>query len=133
MLRDFVDQLCKELSVRPPKWNEKKVCAFRLTKEIEVMLRDLDPGVGMQGKICPVPKKKKEEIFIYLMRANVLGQGTGGSSIGIDADEKFLTLSLGLPYELNYKMFKESVEDFVNYLIYWRDEVARLDCEETVY
>lgn len=133
MLRDFLQQLCKELSIDTPKLNEKKVYAFRLSKDVEVALKDLGPGVGLQGVVCPCPKGKREEIFIYLMRANLLGQGTGGAALGIDQDEKFLTLSLGLPYELNYKTFKESVEDFINYLIYWRDEVAKFEKEENIY
>lgn len=87
----------------------------------------------MHAQICPCPNRKREEIFIYVMRANLLGQGTGGSRIGIDPGEKFLTLALGLPYEMNYKIFKETFEDFVNYLIYWRDVVARLEKEETLY
>ena len=133
MLREFIQQLCTELEIGIPKLNEKKVFPFKLTNDVEVALKDLEPGVGLQAQICPCPKMKREEIFIYLMRANLLGQGTGGSRIGMDPDEKFLTLSLGLPYEMNYKMFKESFEDFVNYLIYWRDIVAKFEKDESVY
>jgi hypothetical protein len=133
MLREFIQQLCKELAVDVPKLNEKKVFPFKLNDNVEVTLKDLEPGVGLQAQICPSPKMKKEEIFIYLMRANLLGQGTGGSRIGMDQDEKFLTLSLGLPYEMNYKIFKETLEDFVNYLIYWRDIVAKFEKDESVY
>ncbi len=104
-----------------------------MNEDVEVALKDLDPGVAMQGQICVCPRARREELFIHLMRANLLGQGTGGSRIGIDPDEKFLTLSLGLPYEMNYKIFKESLEDFVNYLIYWREEIAKFEKEETVY
>lgn len=132
MVRDFLQLLCKELSIDTPKLNEKKAYAFRLSKEVEVAMKDLDPGLGLQAVVCPCPRGRKEEIFIYLMRANLLGQGTGGAALGIDQDEKFLTLSLGLPYELNYKTFKESVEDFINYLIYWREEVAKLETEERI-
>lgn len=133
MLREFIKQLCKELAIGIPKLSEKKIYPFRLTSDVEVALKDLEPGVAMQAQICPCPKLKREEIFIYLMRANLLGQGTGGSRIGIDQDEKFLTLSLGLPYEMNYKIFKEALEDFVNYLIYWRDVVTKFEREEHVY
>jgi hypothetical protein len=131
MLRDFVQQLCKELAIDMPKMVEKG-CSFRLG-DVAVALRDLDPGVGLQASICLCPKERREELFIYVMRANLLGQGTGGARIGIDGDEKVLTLSLGLPYEMNYKIFKESLEDFVNYLIYWREEVAKFEKEENIY
>ena len=63
------------------------------------------------------------------MKANFLGQGTGGARIGVDPDDKFLTLSHGFPYEMNYQLFKESIEDFVNYVVYWREEIAKFEQE----
>jgi len=44
-------------------------------------------------------------------------------------NEKDLTLSLGLPYELNYSIFREKFEDFVNYLVYWKEEVTKFEQE----
>jgi hypothetical protein len=133
MLRKFLEQLCKELDISPtPKLNEKKIYPFRIGDE-EMELRDLDPGVSMRAPIRICPEKKKEELFIYLGRANLLGQGTGGARIGLDENEKFLTLSLGLPYEMNYQNFKETIEDFVNYLSYWREAVTKFENEESVY
>ena len=130
MLQKFLEKFYRELNVdQKAKLNEQKVFPFRVSPEVEVHLRDLEPGVAMQAKICSCPMKKREDLFIYLMRANFLGQGTGGSRIGLDPDEKFLTLSLGLPYEMNYQAFKENVEDFVNYLVYWREEVEKFEKE----
>ncbi len=133
LLRDYLEQLYQELEIKQkPKLNEKKFFSFNFSEAIQVAMKDLDPGVAMHAKICPCPEKKREDLFIFLMRANLLGQGTGGSRIGLDPEEKFLTLSLGLPYEMNYQSFKDKVEDFVNYLIYWRDEVAKIEQEETL-
>jgi hypothetical protein len=89
--------------------------------------------MALHAKITLCPNTKKEDLFIYLMRANLLGQGAGGARIGLDPDEKFLTLSSGLPYEMNYQTFKETIEDFANYLIYWRDEVAKFENQQSVY
>lgn len=133
MLRDYLAQLCQELEIDSvPKLNEQKFYPFYLGNEF-IALKDLDPGMSMQAQICLTPEKKKEDLFIFLMRANLLGQGTGGARIGIDQEEKFLTLSLGLPYEMNYKLFRETIEDFVNYLIYWREEVTKFENEQSVY
>jgi len=133
MLRDDLKQLCKELEIESvPQLNDQKYYPFRVGEEL-IAIRDLDPGIALQAQICLCPTKKREDLFIYLMRANLLGQGAGGARIGLDPDEKFLTLSLGLPYEMNYQKFKETVEDFVNYLIYWRDEVKKFENAESVY
>lgn len=87
-------------------------------------MTDLSPGAALRAPIQEVPKAKREDLFCLLMRANLLGQGTGENRIGLDTQEKFLTLSLGLPYELNYKTFKDKLEDFINYLVYWKEEIA---------
>lgn len=131
MLQEFLETLCSELAISPvPKIAEKKFASFRLNRGIEVEVRDLDPGVALKAQILPCPEKRREDLFIFLMRANLLGQGTGGSRIGLTLDEKTLTLSLGLPYEMNYKTFRETLEDFINYLIYWREEVAKFEQEQ---
>ncbi len=132
MLQDYLEKLCKEFAIATPKLNQQKTYLLKFVGE-SIAIRDLDPGVSVHAPICEVPKKKKEELFIYLMRANLLGQGTASTRIGLDANEKFLTLSLGLPYELNYQAFRETIEDFVNYLIYWREEVAKFESEHSVY
>lgn len=134
MVQGFLEKLCAELSIAPvPKLNEKKFFFFRFAPGIEVSLADLHPGVTMQAEIAPCLTSRQEDLFIYLMRANLLGQGTGGARIGLDGDEKNLTLLLGLPYEMNYKVFKEAFEEFVNHLIYWRDAVAKFENEKTMY
>lgn len=131
MLREYLDLICKELTIEMPKLNEEKWFPFRLRDDIQVDLKDLDPGFAMQANVCECPQKKREDLYIYLMRANLLGQGTGGARIGMDEKEKSLTLSLGLPYEMNYMAFRESLEDFVNYLIFWREEMVKFEKECT--
>lgn len=124
----MLETLCKELSISPvPERNKESVYTLFFNAQIAVKMNDLNPGISMSANIMDCPKLKREDLFIYLMRANLLGQGTGGCRIGLDTNEKVLTLSLGLPYEMNYSVFKEKLEDFVNYVIYWREEVAKFE------
>jgi len=87
------------------------------------------PGFHCMRKWLSVHRAGAKSSSAILMHANFLGQGTGGARIGIDAEEKVLTLSVGFPYEMNYPPFKECVEDFVNYVVYWRDDVAKFERE----
>lgn len=130
MLQKMIEQLCEELKISPtPKADKEGAFSFRWQENVVTFLRPLNPGVAFSGQITPCPLKRREELFLYLMRANLLGQGTGQGRIGLEAQEKILTLSLGLPYELHYKEFRERLEDFVNYLIYWRECVAKFENE----
>ena len=115
MVQGWLEKLCAELSITlVPKLNANNLFLFRFAPEVEIAISDLNPGIGLQANLYACPKERKEECFTYVMRANLLGQGTGNSRIGLSIDEKSLTLSLGLPYELDYPVFKETIEDFVN-------------------
>lgn len=90
-----------------------------------ILLKDIEPGLYFSSRLSPPPKKDREDFFIYLMKANFLGQGTGGSVIGMEKDENYLTLSLTLSYEVSYNMFKENLEDFLNYVEFWQGEIEK--------
>jgi hypothetical protein len=105
--------------------DETRGYKLELTPDLCLFLKEQETGLFLFSQIAPLPPQKREELFILLMKANFLGQGTGGSTIGLDKDEKFLTLSLTIPYDMNYKAFKEIIEDFANFVDYWRSEILR--------
>lgn len=130
MLQVLISEVCAELGIEPvPKMNEKNFVSFHLGN-IEVEIRDFKPGFSFFSKITPCSEKKREELFLTLMKANYLGQQTGKQRIGLSFDEKFLTLSLSLPYEVNYRTFRECLEDFINFVLYWRENIEKLANQE---
>ena len=136
MLEQLVEQLAHDLEFPTPSpKDEKKQIHLSLNPTLTLSLQQLDPGILFYSPIGPCPAKKKEELFILLMKANFLGQGTGGAFIGLDPEEKFLTLSLVMPYDMNYKTFKGAVEDFANYADYWREELIKhqKNAETSIY
>ena len=126
MLKDFLGQLCVELDTSIPEIAENHKAELQFG-EVNLILGDLKPGISLHASIAPCPKNRKEELFIQLMKANYLGQGTGGARIGMSSDELHLTLSLGLPYEMSYRVFRETFEDFVNFVLYWRTELEKFE------
>lgn len=94
---------------------------------LHIELLPLPLGMAFRTKLVQCPEKKKEDLFIFLMRANLLGQGTGGFSIGMEEKEDLLTLLANLPYECEYRTFQDTLEDFVNYALYWREEVINFE------
>lgn len=129
MLKNLLQQLYQDLglgAVPPPE--EQKIHQLKISS-FDISMTDLDPGFYFSSNIGPLPKKKKEDFLMLLMKANFLGQGTGGGALGLKEDESSLTLSLSLPYEMNYKVFKDSLEEFANFIDYWKKELARHDKE----
>jgi hypothetical protein len=125
ILKEMLEQLAGELKIETPKINKQKKFTLKINSQLILSLTELAPGFAIYCPICPLPKDQREDLLIHLMQANFLGQGTGGARIGLDADEKLLTLSHGFPYEMNYRPFKERVEDFANFAAYWRDVVEK--------
>lgn len=124
MLEEYLTQLVENLALEDALSKENKLYTLKLHKKLIITFRELDPGCTFFSTIGTCPLNKREEVFIYLMKANLLGQGTGGSIIGLDREEKFLTLSLALPYDMKYKVFKDALEDFTNYLDFWKNELS---------
>jgi len=119
MLKNILPTLCQELNVEIPPLNEQNYHALQLGS-LKIDMKDLSPGYYWTSDLRPIPKEKREDFLMLIMKANFLGQGTGGASIGLKEDESCLTLSLSLPYEMNYKEFKDRLEEFTNYVDYWK-------------
>ncbi len=119
--------LCKELDIPcdiDP--NSESRVAFQINR-FPIQCTVIDPEILLFSPISPPPKENREEFFIKTMQANFLGQGTGGSVIGLNEDESFLTLSLSLPYEVSYDVFKERLEEFVNFLDFWKQQIQQFE------
>jgi len=126
MLEKYLEQLSADLELDPVgKKTESGFYQLILPPDMTLSVKELDPGVYITSPIILCPDKKRESLFIHLMKANFLGLGTGEAVIGLDNEEKFLTLSRTIPYDINYKSFKETIEDFANYLDFWQQEVKR--------
>lgn len=120
----YLTDLCEDLQMDTKlKRNESGFYLLPLTSSLEIQIKPLDPGVFFFSLLLPCPKVKKEELFIQLMKANLFGQGTLGSTIALDSTESRLTLSRAIPYDMNYRAFKEALEDFTNIVEYWREEI----------
>lgn len=96
---------------------------FSLPPSQSIELKYLDPGVFLSSPFHEMPKKNLETFFMHLMQGNYLGQGTGRTWISLEPNEKFLTLSMAMPYEVNYVEFKEMLEEFMNYFEFWKAQV----------
>ena len=127
LLQKFASDVDKELNSIAKE--QKEAMLLKLGPSLEVVLKELKPGILFSSTIGPIPKERKEELFSYLMHANVLGQGTGGAALGMSQDEKFLTLSLSIAYDINYTDFKERLEEFSNFTVYWKEELERFEKE----
>lgn len=71
----------------------------------------------------PCPNVGKEAFFTELLLADLFGQGTRGAVLGLDIEAERVTLTQTVDYHIEYKEFKDIVEDFLNIADFWRQEV----------
>src|SRR5579863_4585054 len=122
----FLATLSAELELDPlPVQEGNDLYKLELNPQITVTVRKLDPGFSFWSPIGSCPEVKKEELFTLLMKANFLGQGTGGATIALNENGNYLTLSSTLPYDMNYKTFRDALEGFINFLEYWKEELIQ--------
>jgi len=123
---DYLKELCEDLNLESNlKKSELGFYLLPLTDSLALEVKPLEPGVFFTSPICPCPEIKREELFIQLMKANLFDQGTMGATISLKDEENLLTLSRSMPYDMNYGVFKDALEDFANIVEYWREEVER--------
>ncbi len=130
MLEHIFHDLEKHLGLKPIKDEKSPLGPYCLpiNETLSVWVKELDPGALFKTVISPLSLNlDKETLFSYLMKANYIGQGTGGAIIALDPEEKILTLSLIMPYEVNYRIFRDRLEEFINYLEFWKSELERLE------
>jgi hypothetical protein len=130
MLDNLVSDLEKYLKTALIKEEDKEgvTYLFSLNDESKIYLKETSSGIYITSTICHFSEEtieSHEDFYMHLMKANYLGIGTGDSIISIAPGEKFLTLSLLIDYEVNYKMFRDLLEDFVNYRSYWGAEINK--------
>lgn len=126
---EYLKTLCKDLNLNPTlEKTSRGASILPLNESLDLEILNLNPGVYFFSPICDLSKKKMENLLILLCKANLFGQGTRGSVIGLD-EKMGLTLSLALPYDMDYQSFKESLEDFANVVDYWREEVNRFQTQ----
>lgn len=121
---NHLKELCEDLELSPDLEKSKSgAFVLPLHEELKIEVKSLDPGIFFFSPICECPEIKREILFIQLMKANLFGQGTMGAAIAFDEKQNLLTLSSGMAYDMDYRSFRESLEDFANIVEYWREEV----------
>lgn len=124
MLHEWMIKLVQELNL--PKQIAEEVegsYRFPIDDEVRVEIMDTPPGCRFFCSLIDCPKQNQEVVFEYLLLGNLFGQGTGGAILGIDENGQRLTLSRNIDYAIDYKQFKEILEDFCNEADFWCSEI----------
>lgn len=82
-------------------------------------------GLVLLSSIATVQKGKEEALFTHALNANLFGQGTKNALLGLNDGGNILTLSRLIDYDVNFQEFRDIIEDFINTIDFWREEVLK--------
>jgi hypothetical protein len=91
--------------------------------DVHINMTEIPPsGFIMKCSLAPYPKVNEGDFSSNAMLANLFGQGTRGAILGLTPEGNTLTLTRIIDYQVDYKEFKEILEDFISAVDFWRDE-----------
>lgn len=123
MLENLMQEFSRELGVgNNLASGTPGVYKLPLEDEVSITISALPPGFILSCPFAPCPKNNREFFFSQALLADLFGQGTHGAVIGISEEGNNLTLSKVIDYNINYKEFRDTIEDFINIVDYWRGE-----------
>lgn len=125
-IQEYTTQIIEQLGLVSDSYpNENKMFKLDFGGRIVVNYADLHPGVYFVSAVGPIPERGREVVITALMHLNLLGKGTADGVIGYDEEIKQLTFSMAVPYRVQFGEFKNKLEDFVNYVELWKEELKK--------
>ena len=129
MIESVLEKLTKELTQAHYTKENENLFLFEVGENLLLFIQEVEDLIYLSGNICPCPEENLEELFIYLMRANLLGEGTGKASIGLDSEENNIILSKAFAFDPDEQHMKEEIELFANYLLFWKEEIKKIESQ----
>lgn len=126
-LQDLVQELEKEWGLEKPLPQEiPGVYTIPLDEGLNFVASSLpEGGLRLSSSLAPAPQRNMEEAYQSLLLSNLFGQGTKGALLGLNDTGTLLTLSREIEYDVDLKEFSNIVEDFINTIDFWREEMLQ--------
>lgn len=123
MIQAFMDKLAKEMDVDTSfETSIQGVYTLPIDENIHIKITEVPPGFSLQCQICHCPSKGEEIFFTSLLLGNLFGKATQGAVLGLSEDGKLVMLLMDIDYTVEYKEFRDKLEDFINAIDFWREE-----------
>lgn len=124
MLDRYIPNLIKDLGLESSMLANPSpgVYVLPLDVELSVTMTQTPEGMIFKSQVAPYPKTDIIQFSTEALRANLFGDITHGASLGMTLDGEHLTLTHNVDYYIDYKGFRDILEDFINSVDFWHDE-----------
>jgi len=122
MIERLIEQLSRELEVPSIAPKSKGVYILPLEEDLFITISEKEGAIHLDSQVAPVPEEDQGRFFQSMLAANLFGQGTYGAILGLDEEGRGLRMQRSLDYPVDYRQFRDAVEDFINAVDFWRQE-----------
>lgn len=124
-LEKLLPELLKDLNLKADalKIDAEGRVLLPLEEGVAVSISESPAGITFKAPLAAYPRERLEQFFMHALDANLFGLGTDGAVLGISPDEKSFSLSLNLHHPLDYTLFRENLDNFINAVDFWREEI----------
>jgi hypothetical protein len=124
MIEEFIPKLQQELELQGP-LNREGAGAFALQLDATtITISDVPPGFLLAATLGELSLELVELFYVKLLRGNFMRQASYGAVLGLDETGTKIMLQLYVPRKVNFREFKERLEDFINVIDFWNAEIA---------
>lgn len=126
-LKDLIKGLEKEWELEAPLPQEVPgVYTVPLDSNLNFTIASLpEGGFRLSSILSPAPQLNLEMAYQTLLQANLFGQETKEAILGLNDAGTLLTLSREIEYDVNLNDFNNIIEDFINSMDFWREEMMQ--------
>lgn len=122
-LEPLLKELEKEYQLKKPfDQIARGVFVIPLDDDIQLYISQNNDGILFNATLIEAPIGKEEELYMTLLHANLMGQGTKGALLALTDDARKLTLSRLIEYDPSFNDFKDMLDDFIDSVDFWCEE-----------
>ena len=122
MLDEFIPKLNKELELKGFGAPGQESYGL-LLDDTNITISGASSGIQFIANLGDLPSEEPELFFVKMLRGNLFGQATAEAFLGLDNTSNKIILTYYYPYKLDYRNFKEKLEDFINSIDFWKQEM----------
>ena len=124
MIEGLLEQLAQELEIKNFASSLPGVYTIPVDETLSITLKEQAGCLNFTAAIGDLPTEKQEEFLMHAMHANLFGQGTTDGYLAISQETSRLTLTRVIDYTIDYRDFKDAVDDFIIACDLWIEEVT---------
>jgi hypothetical protein len=123
MLESFMKHFSKDMELEQPITSVVPGSyTIGLEEDLAVTIIEIPHGFSLDCTLCACPKGREEQFLTHALLGNLFGQGTKGAVLGLNLEGNEVKLTRTVDYHVEYKEFKDILEDFINSVDFWREE-----------